>query len=141
MFISQFVRKALDKKAQYYAKLALEHGFTKEQVESVIKATNEDLNQMSGHKPLKYESILKVNHQKMVQRVEMEKKAVQMVKDSLKTNPAIIGVEHNALVCDVGGGRIMLIAMSDLADVEELERMKAESEAREVLERIEQQTI
>lgn len=141
MFISQFVRKALDKKAQYYAKLALEHGFTKGQVESVIKATNEDLNKISGQKPLRFESILKANHQKMAQRVEMEKKAVQMVKENLKANPVVIGIEYNALVCDVGGGRIMLIAMSDLADVEELERMKAESEAREVLERIEQQTI
>ena len=67
-------------------------------------------------------------------------KAVQMVKEHLQANPIVVGIEHNALVCNFGG-RIRLIAMSDLVDMEEMERMKAEAEAREVLERIEQQTI
>lgn len=71
----------------------------------------------------------------------MEQEIMQMVREHMKARPIVTGIEHNALVCDVGGGRIMLIAMSDLVDMEEMERMKAEEEAREVIEQFEQQTI
>lgn len=73
----------------------------------------------------------------------MEEKVMQMVREHIKAHPIVIGIEHNALVCDVGGGRIMLIAMSDLADMEEMERMKEEEERMKQMEfmRYEQQRM
>lgn len=38
--------------------------------------------------------------------------------------PECIGIEEGALVIDVGGGRIRLVAMSDLIDVAEVEMKK-----------------
>ena len=45
-------------------------------------------------------------------------------------SPKIIGIENGALVCDIGNGRIRLIAMSDLVDVEAMEREVADEEMR-----------
>lgn len=65
-----------------------------------------------------------------------------MVKEHLQANPIVVGIEHNALVYNFGG-RIRLIAMSDLVDMEEMERMKAEEERMKQMElmRYEQQRM
>ena len=51
-------------------------------------------------------------------------------QDSFPVDPKVIGIEHGALVCDEGNGRVRLIAMSDLVDVEAMERESADEEMR-----------
>lgn len=51
-------------------------------------------------------------------------------QDSFPVDPKVIGIEHGALVCDEGNGRVRLIAMSDLVDVEAMEREAADEEMR-----------
>ena len=46
----------------------------------------------------------------------------------------VVGVDHNALVIECASGRTMLVALSDLVDLEIVEREKRDEELREKME-------
>lgn len=61
----------------------------------------------------------------------------EMVKAVAKLEDLkVVGLEHNALVIDCGNGRIRLIALSDLVDLEEAEREEARRKRKEEFEEI-----
>ena len=55
----------------------------------------------------------------------------------LLNEPCVLGIEHGALICNAGSGRVRLFALTDLIDVDEVKRQQADEEMRQQLERLE----
>lgn len=60
-------------------------------------------------------------------------KAADMVRQMMADEPCVlqIDLEHKVLVCNAGG-RIRLVALSDLIDPYEVEQMEAEQKLKEL---------
>lgn len=61
-------------------------------------------------------------------------KAAEMVRKMMADEPCVlqIDLEHKVLVCNAGGDRIRLVALSDLIDPYEVEQMEAEQKLKEL---------
>lgn len=61
-------------------------------------------------------------------------KAAEMVRKMMADEPCVlqIDLEYKVLVCNAGGGRIRLVALSDLIDPYEVEQMEAEQKLKDL---------
>lgn len=114
-----------------YAQVASEHGFTREQIVWVCNEVRKEILDLQRHPRRWVLSDLLKRKSKVVMDMN---KAADMVRQMMADEPCVlqIDLEHKVLVCNAGGGRIRLVALSDLIDPYEVEQMEAEQKLKEL---------
>ena len=114
-----------------YAQVASEHGFTREQIVWVCNEVRKEILDLQRHPRRWVLSDLLKSKSKVVMDMN---KAADMVRQMMADEPCVlqIDLEHKVLVCNAGGSRIRLVALSDLIDSYEVEQMEAEQKLKEL---------
>jgi ABC-type phosphate transport system auxiliary subunit len=114
-----------------YAQVASEHGFTREQIVWVCNEVRKEILDLQRHPRRWVLSDLLKRKSKVVMDMN---KAADMVRQMMADEPCVLQIDlkHKVLVCNAGGGRIRLIALSDLIDPYEVEQMEAEQKLKEL---------